>query len=444
MSQLFDVFPKPTYEQWVEKLKKDLKNEPETLIQRNDAIEELNFNSYQHVDSGKTTPVKALLNKYVSQTYKANNDWDNIANIIVTDEQTANSEALTALNLGATALRFEIKKSVINWNRLLEGIQLPYIHTTIKISQANQIAEVRTILDEASKASVFFELDIVTNNFKVDATTIQLLKDTQFPALIANGYNIQQAGATTWQEIAFSLSVAHEAFVQLLENGLTVDQAAATIHFNIGVGANYFYEIAKVRALRILWARIIEEYQPEHACSYNTKITGIVGFVNKSLKDPHTNLLRQTTETMSLAIAGVDGICVQPYDCNSEKGASKLTKRMAINISTILKEESFLDKVQEPLAGSYAVEYLTQSIADKAWELFQHLDEQGGIASNKAQQFLREQIAAKANLRKKRVQEKADALIGINIFPNPQTETNTWSSFDDYFELSQLILEQSI
>ena len=185
-----------------------------------------------------------------------------------------------------------------------------------------------------------------------------------------------------------------------MDRGLTIDEAAACLHFNVGVGSNYFYEIAKIRAIRILWSKIIETYGVSHACSYNTRITGIVGFTNKSLKDPYTNLLRQTTEAMSLAFAGVHAICVLPYDQASEKGATSLSTRMAVNIPLILQEESYLDKVIDPLSGSYTIEYLTNEIAEKAWNSFQEIENEGGIGAENAQNSLKTTISEKAQLRK--------------------------------------------
>lgn len=444
MNQLFEEFKKPGYIDWVNQLKKDLKGESETLIQRNDIIEEIQFNSYQHEDSGNTSPAFALNNPYVRQTYRATNAWENVGTICVINETEANKKALQLLNLGATALRFELCSNTLNWENLVQDIQLEFIETTFKINQPEHYILIQNKLTADQKKKVYFELDLIENKNINTTDLINHIKSNQTYTFIANGYSVQQAGATTWQEIAYSLSAAHETLIQLTENGLTIDEAAACIHFNVGVGATYFYEIAKIRAVRILWARILEEYQPEHACSYNTRITGIVGFTNKSLKDPYTNLLRQTTEAMSLIFAGVNSICVQAYDAHSTKGSTTLSLRMAVNIPLILQEESYLDKVIDPLAGSYGIEYLTNEIADKAWKLFQEIENKGGITTPDTLAIFKKAIEEKATLRRQRIQEKTDTLIGINIFPNPTAEDNNWKEFDGYLGLPQLILEQSI
>lgn len=444
MKKIFEEFTKPNYTDWVNQLVKDLKGQPEELIQRNDSIEELTFNSYQHQNSEKTASNPAFKNQYVRNTYATDNRWENLGTVIVKDEADANKKALTLLNLGATALRFDLTKESIDWKKLTSEIQLQYIETTFRVRNLNQYLSVLKQFNEDELNSIFFELELNQIQMEDWSKLAQSLKEKQRYTLIANGYSLQQRGATTWQEITYALAQGHEYLTTLINNGLTVDEAAACIHFNIGAGAIYFYEIAKIRSLRLLWSRIIEEYQPTHACSQNLRITGITGFMNKSLKDPYTNLLRQTTEAMTFAFSGVHAICIQPYDANSTKGATTLSTRMAVNIPLILQEESYLDKVIDPLGGSYTIEYLTNEIADKAWKLFQEIEELGGISTEEAIKSVSNNVAAKAELRKQRIADKTDSFIGINIFPNPVNEENEWLPFEEYLGMKQLNLEQSI
>lgn len=444
MGKLFEEFSKPSYTDWINQLKKDLKGQSEELLKRKDIIEELDFNSYQHQDSGNTKAPQGFNNPYVRGIHATDNTWENLGTIVVREVSEANRKALNLLNLGATALRFELTTDTVDWSRLTNDIQLQYIQTTFKITDPRLYFSALDHFKEEVLSTIFFEFELTDIHPDQWSDLAASLKEKQRYIFVANGYGLQQCGSTTWQETGYCLSVAHEFLSTLIRHGLSTDEAAACIHFNVGAGAVYFYEIAKIRALRLLWARIIEEYQPEHHCSFAARITGITGFTNKSLKDPYTNLLRQTTEAMSLAFGGVHALCVQPYDSHSVKGASTLSTRMAVNIPLILQEESYLDKVIDPLGGSYVLEFLTNEIADKAWHLFQQIEELGGISTSEAVQFMTSSVSGKAALRKQRITDQSDSLIGVNIFPNPVTETNEWLEFEDYLGLSHLNLEQSI
>ena len=180
-------------------------------------------------------------------------------------------------------------------------------------------------------------------------------------------------------------------------------------------------------------------YSPEHRCNETAQITSKTGFLNKSLQDPYTNLLRQTTEVMSAVLGGANHIINQAYDKNSTVGASDLAERMATNISLILKEESYLEKVLDAVGGSYAIESLTENLADKAWSLFQEIENSGNLNT------LLEQIKTTASKRVELHREKKKTLIGITKFPNPDASNLKWKTSElAYFGLNSLIIEKEI
>jgi len=444
MDKLFSEFPTPSYADWVNQLVKDLKGKTQDLLQTDDPIEGFSFSAYQHQDSEDTQLPYAFNITHIRNTHRKDNSWENMATIYVKDERTANKRALQLLNIGITSLRFELKKNELNWKLLLNDIQLKYIQITFKISKYHLYFSLLEEFPKDELENVFFELDwIDVKDNQWSQITKSLNKQTRY-IFCANGYSIQQCGCNTSQEVAYCIASAHEFLVQLIQAGLSADKATQCIHFNVGTSTNYFYEIAKIRALRLLWARIVQEYQPSNIESLNARITGITGFTNKSLKDPYTNLLRQTTEAMSLIVAGVHAVCVQPYDCYSTVGETKLSIRMAANIPLILQEESYFDKVIDPLGGSYAIEHLTYKIADIAWKEFQQIEKLGGIQNIQARNQLTEKINEIAQIRTKRINDKTDILIGINEFPNPTKENNHWLSFEKYLNMDTLILEQKI
>jgi len=428
MIGLKNEFQSSSLEDWIVQLKKDLKGEDFSVLLRNDKIEEIEYTTFQHQESADflhQTPGQFPFTRGLNTN---SNNWSNGFAIEVISEKESNAKALEVLMKGCDLLVFELtSKQEINFEILFNEIQFEYIKTHIKLVNSNQLKGLKAFFNNSIPATISFCQDSfdVTQEANLFTDLVSELKENQRFAIQVNGFAIQQAGATTWQEIAYCLSQGHDTLSLLMENGLSIDQAAACIHFTVGIGSNYFFEISKVRALKQNWASIIKAYQPNHNCSYNCVVTAQIGFINKSLKDPYTNLLRQTTETMAAASGGVDAILVHPYDASSSNGSSNLSERMALNISLILKEESYFNQVIDPLGGSYAIEDLTSKIAQKSWKLFQDIERTGGLTEMK-EPFIG-QLKEKAKLRLEEIQSTSNIIIGVNKFPNPQeVKTNTF------------------
>lgn len=431
MKKLFENFDYPTKDQWVEKLKSDLKGKPESLLAFKDTIEEIEIPCYAH---GNDLQDYSLVENEFSLRrgqIKPSNEWNNSALIIIEDEKHANTEALKALNLGADSLVFKAEKPGIVWSIVFDHIQFEYIHTQFHVSTIEEGKKVLSLIEKNNNVRIGIDL------FRFPEVNLSDLEDNFF--LSVNGYNVQQAGATSWQEIAFCLGVAHDYILQLSEAGIAPQSISKRIQFNLGIGANYFVEIAKFRTLRMLWSSLLDQYNIDQYCS----IHAIAGFVNKSLKDPNTNLLRLTTEALSALTAGVDAIILQPYDSLSHSGTSELARRMVINIPTILKEESYIDKVIDPNGGSYTIETLTQIIGEKAWGEFKKLDADGGLTMNGLDNFIAE-VEDKKRLRIKVYNKKEKTLIGVNKFLNEDASQNQWKEGSNYLGFKQLILENEI
>lgn len=432
MNNLFQEFAPVNLEDWKEKIVKDLKGKELSVLDFHDPIEEIDFRAFYHKE--ERTPSGLTPGAFPStRGSKTNgNDWQNGALVLIDSEKEANKKALNLLMKGADMLCFVSHKEQINWKQVLNEIQLEYIQTQFVIDSSEQAQQILTIAGTA-KERVKFCFDPMTT--EITSELLGLMQESQTAMYVINGYGVQRCGANTWQEVAFCLSTGHEVLLKLMEAGFSIDEAAAQVHFHIGIGANYFNEIGKLRALRQLWSKIVDAYSPEHNCSYNCQLTAIIGHTNKSLRDPYTNLLRQTTEAMSAA-STADAILILPYDLYSASGASELSERMALNISALLKEESYLHHVADATGGSYSVEQLTESIGSKAWSLFQELDKKGGTLQSDAQNQLQTVIEKTKAVRTEHYQSGSATLIGVNKYPDPKEKATAWIDVPGYMGIT--------
>ena len=447
MNKLFSDFPKVSKLEWEEKLTKELKGADfNSSLRRNDEIEELEYATYAHTSDQTSTIEIPGEAPFLRGNKSVNNDWNIASLVVVEDEKEANKKALDLLMSGTTALVFQFKKENTNLSTLFDQIGFEFIQTQFTVTSFLQFEALTSYFKGKENCLILYRVDFqLDNELSTEFSKFaSLSKGLNVRFCFVDGFSIQQTGATIIQELAIALANGNEYLIRLINEGYSVDEAASSIHFSIGVGSNYFYEIAKVRAFRKLWNSIVEAYRPANHSVSKAIITAEIGFINKSLKDPYTNLLRQTTEAMSVISAGVESVLVHPYDAKSVKGISELSARMATNISLILKDESYFDKVIDPIGGSYSIEQLTEQIAKKSWVKFQEIDALGGILTPEAKSKLAAEIKAKVALKLEKIKSGKQMLIGVNKYPNPQTETNDWLPEENFFGLKKLIFERDI
>ncbi|MAO32868.1 MAG: hypothetical protein CL824_05110 [Crocinitomicaceae bacterium] len=426
-------FNKHTYNDWESKALKETKGDQSKLLKSN-LIEEIDFPVFLNKNNKKS---------HVKNRFFSDPKWKNGAIIEVESEHDANKKCLDLLMNGVDFIYIDSKKTV-DWKNVFNDIQLEYINTQINSkSFDDSLLLIHSLKDRIYKEQISFNHDICDIKYIPD-NILKVLKVKQLKMFYANGYGIQSCGANTWEEIAYSLSCAHEILLKLLNTGFTIDEAAACIHFSTGMGSNYYFEISKIRSLKILWSRIINAYNPEHACSSNCFITAHIGLSNKSLDDPYTNVLRQTTESMSAIIGGVDQLIVHPYDETSIEGKSNFSEQLGINISLILKEESHFGNVSDPLNGSYLIDYLTNEISEKAWLLFNELEDFECTMSEDKKSFISNKILKRAEQRIKQIKENEALLIGINAFKEDNVEQKEHIKPHQYLGMNYLNFENSL
>ncbi len=235
--------------------------------------------------------------------------------------------------------------------------------------------------------------------------------------ILVNGGVFHDSGASAVEELAFTLASGVEYLDRLTAQGLSPDTIAAHMKFSFSVGSNYFMEIAKLRAARLLWAEIMERYEPAREESKRMRAEARTSSWNKTIFDPYVNLLRGTVEAMAASIGGGEAISVLPLDAVYRK-PGEFTLRMARNTQLILKHESYLDRVRDPASGSYYIEKLTDSIAAASLELFLEIEKRGGFVAAFKNGFIQEHIEKTRAARDARIAVRADVFVGVNQYPN--------------------------
>lgn len=426
MSDFYNEFPTISQKEWLEKVSKDLKGKKaEDILHHVHPIENIEYKSYAFPDDNQKDEIPGEP-PFTRGGKHTNNDWQIISAVEVSDAKSMNKIALHRLMSGAAGLRIDLSNFKKNdLNTLIKEIGFEYILTTFIYHNKEQ----------------FQWLSELGNSFDKNIGTAFNASDENY-GLVPNmrnrviyGTKVQSTGGNVTQEIAYCLHQGHQELYNLIENeGLTVDDAAAQIKFRLGIGGNYFFEIAKIKTLRNLWFNVVKAYSPKHSCSTIAYIEAETGFLNKSLKDPHNNLLRQTTEALSAVIGGVDELTILPYNWKAKNPDTSKTQRLATNIALLLKEESYLDKVVDPAGGSYSQEKLINSLRKNAWEMFQSL-EKDGLST------LKYAIKKSASKRIELIENKTNTLIGVNKYLNSENKNENWGSLsvNEFGEI--LILE---
>lgn len=253
-----------------------------------------------------------------------------------------------------------------------------------------------------------------------DLFAARKLSQGNYSLACANGYNWSNKGAYISQELAFAIAEGHDLLVELMKNGNSIDEVSDCIQFKMGIGNSFFKEIAKFRALRGLWSSVVSAYNPSDEKSKQTKIRAYNSSWNKTAVDEQTNLLRTTTEAMSAIMGGVDTLCVMPHDSMTE--ATSGAFRWSRNIQLMLRDESFLNRVIDPGAGCYFIEDWSNQIANKAWSIFQSIEQKGGYYACLESGLLGEMCNKSAAEQVAEVESGERILIGANAFRGKESD----------------------
>lgn len=441
--KLFSEFPPVSTADWEAVITADLKGADydKKLVWK--TMEGFNVRPYYRAEDLKNLKHLNYLPAqypYVRGT-KTNNKWLVRQDIDANEPKNANAKALKVLMRGVDSLGFVIdsKKGLteVELDTLLKDVAIDCIETNFMAGGAS-LAILPLVVNYVKKhklsaanvqGSVNYDpLRSLTlrgkfcqdKNHAFDTAKELIEKATALPnykVIGISGSMFHNSGSTIVQELGFALAVANEYLSELTDRGLTVDQVASKMKFSFSVGTNYFLEVAKFRAARMLWAQIVEAYKPANVESAKMNIHAETSRWNISVYDPYANLLRGTTEAMSAAIAGVDSITVVPFD-NAFRKSTDFSDRIARNTQILLKEEAHFDKIVDPSAGSYYIETLTESIAQEAWKLFKQVEEKGGYVNAFLAGYIQEQVEATAQKRDLSIATRREIILGTNQYPN--------------------------
>ncbi|MCL2038858.1 MAG: acyl-CoA mutase large subunit family protein [Bacteroidetes bacterium] len=235
-------------------------------------------------------------------------------------------------------------------------------------------------------------------------------------AISIDACTYHNSGATATQGLAYSISTAVMYIKELLKRGINIDEIAKNIHFNISVGIKFFIELSKIRAARVIWAKIIKEFGGNEE-SQKMQIHTFTSKVYTTKFDPFVNILRGTTEGLAAVLAGVNSLHIGTFD--EELGMpSDFSRRVARNIQNILKDEAHIIDTIDPAGGSYYIETLTDKIITEVWNIFREIEKIGGISDALFSSKIQDDITDVVNKRKENVAFRRDTILGTNKYPN--------------------------
>ena len=235
----------------------------------------------------------------------------------------------------------------------------------------------------------------------------------QFNSVSISGYHFQEAGADPTMELAYTLANGKEYIRTALQAGLSVDDFAPRLSFFFGVGMNFYAEIAKLRAARLLWARMVDEFHPENPRSKMLRMHCQTSGWSLSNQDPYNNIARTTIEAMAAVMGGTQSLHTNAFD-EAIALPTEFSARIARNTQLIIQEETGIGDVVDPWGGSYWMESLTQAIADGAWELIEEIEIGGGMAKLIETGRPKSNIEAAAARKQARIDRGDDTIVGVN------------------------------
>jgi methylmalonyl-CoA mutase len=451
---LFSEFSAPTKEEWLNVVSGDLKDTPfEKLVWKSlEGIDiqpmyfKEDLEKIQHSDflPGEAPYVRG--NTSAGYRARANTISQDIS---FADVSRAREAMLLGMKRGMTGAELHI--AVDNSNAdgisvldeadfltLLQDIDLNAVELHIHAGAAAPVflalleeaarkkgvdpASIRGSVSFAPLSALVSDGSIPISPEKQDIVQAEMLKfaKSKLPGVKTIGIDsspVHNAGASSVQELACSLAMAVEYMDCLTKKGVSIDDIASAMRFSFPVGPTFFTEIAKLRAARMLWAKVVQAWSADKNESMQMDIHARSSSFFASKYDPYVNMLRGTVETMAAMLGGADAVTVRPF--NAELGMpGDFAMRIATNTQIVLQDEAHIAKLADPAGGSFYVESITESLAQESWKLFQEIESEGGFSQALRKGVIQKMVSETAKKRKHRVSTRKRSLIGTNVYPN--------------------------
>jgi len=435
--QLFAEFPEISTSVWKEKIISDLKGadyEKKLVWESDEGIPVKPF--YRQEDLKALDYLEGI--ESLRNPGNAPNDWLICQQISpMGDFREANERIRDALKGGAQAIRIQLCRTrlpdVPLLEELFDGISFKDTEwhfggclgadtlykslCTLAEEKGLKLSELKGSLG-ADPLGTMAETGVPIASFENLGKLVgKVLKSSpEMKVIEVHGSLIQNVSSNLVDELAFSLAMASEYMSILTDQGIDPFSAQEALLLYFGCGPNYFMEIAKLRAARILWVKIAEAFGVETSRA-RIRIHSVSSQWNMTLYDPYVNMLRGTTEAMASILGGADLVNVLPYDYPNGKG-TMFSNRLARNVQIILREEAYFGKVSDPASGSYYIESLTDSLAEKAWDLFCEVESSGGFRAAFADGWIQEKAESSRKKKTVRASSGKGRILGTNAYPN--------------------------
>ncbi len=416
---LLKEFPPVSTQAWEDAIARDLKGADyakKLIWQSEDGLVVKPY--YRAEDLASIEPLNAVHGD-IGELHgpRPSGEWSIREEIDAVDPKEANREALSAIAAGAEEIAFRsvLVQNASDLGQLLANLQeIPVHFQNAGVPLLRHLIKYLEVRRDCARISAGWN---PLADLNVTAEILLAAPPALVPFTIG-GSELEESGATAVEEVGFTLAAGVDFLAEMQSRGVRLDRAAASIRFAFAIGANYFFQMAKFRAFRMLWAKAVESFggAPQSARPH---IHARTSRWNETVYDPHVNILRSTTEAMSAALGGADSITVAPFD-ECYKSPDEASRRLARNTQIILKQEALLARVADPGAGSYYLEVITDFIAREGWKTMQKIEANGGCRKAAADGLISQTLARSLSAREKAVASRRRVLTGTNQFADPQ------------------------